>query len=234
MSALRPDATPFEEDGYGGDHFNPTTTAGNTGGSSGGFRESLDVNDWTQRWKVVTSTKTRMVRNLVLHGALVALLLSFAIAIGVAGKHTVNSESLCILRTQPSSNWAEGQSGACARPIATATIAIIISLAMCAYNVRSLQVYKPRDRRIVLAQAGLAFWMAVMTVWAASWAARAKSATCEGLPPGPESCSQLYEKYFERSLGGLTFGIVMGFFAGVGWLVSAYHEFQTYRSSDGI
>ncbi|KAJ3158154.1 hypothetical protein HDU86_003106 [Geranomyces michiganensis] len=229
MSALRPDDDPLED----GHHFNNNNNSYNNPTAGNGFRESLDVNDWTQRWKVVTSTKTRIVHNIILHGVLVTLLFTFAISIGVSGKQSHNGERLCVLRHDPRSNFSQGQSSACARPIATATIAMLISLAMCAYNVRSLKLYKPRDRRVVLAQVGLAAWMAIMTVWAAAWTARAKQATCDAFPPGSD-CVELYDHYFGLSLRGLTFGIVMGFFAGIGWLVSTYQEFQSYRSSDGI
>ncbi|TPX56166.1 hypothetical protein PhCBS80983_g04742 [Powellomyces hirtus] len=198
---------------------------------------ALDLEDWMQKWTVVTSTQTRIYRAIALHAGIVILSLAMALGVGINGKATHNGESLCFLRHRPSlSSVLDGESSACSKPIVEACFSIFFAILLCAYNVRSLIVYKPRDRRVMLAEVAVSGALCALMIWNSAWVARSKDITCDDLytKNRVHDCGNEFKNTYHKSLGGLVFGIVMGFFSAILWGVSAFIEWKAYKSQDSI
>ncbi|TPX58822.1 hypothetical protein SpCBS45565_g07899 [Spizellomyces sp. 'palustris'] len=190
-----------------------------------------DMEEWSARWRVVTSTKTRMWQAIGLHAGHVIGALSLAIAIGVNGMEQRNGETLCLLNMDFSTT---GPKVSCALPITQSVFCTIAAIVIGAYNARSLIIYQSRKRTYMVAECVASLAMMALMFWAASSVSVSLKQTCEIFREhGWGSCSSGFAKY-DKSLPGLTFGIVAGYFSAALWSYSTYKEWNAYRSKESL
>ncbi|KAJ3022250.1 hypothetical protein HKX48_006672 [Thoreauomyces humboldtii] len=209
----------------------------NAGSPFRGSTVSDDLQDWSQRWRVVTSTKTRVTRNIILHAICALFAFLFALTIGTTGRHTDNGERLCVLRAnQTKGNLIYGDEPACRSPVIEGVLSMVLSIAVCAYNVHGLVLYRPRPKRTVLA-------LAVVSVFGALWmfsvavvSSKNLSVTCADLKSRGStngSCSAVFEgRYPGNSYGALVFGLMCGFLSAIAWGASAFREYKVFKAKE--
>ncbi|KAI8822964.1 uncharacterized protein EV422DRAFT_522844 [Fimicolochytrium jonesii] len=193
---------------------------------------------WGRRWQVVTGTKTRMYQSVGLYSAQVVTSLALAITVGVNGRYG----SQCFL--QYNRNYQKmNETAPCTAPITESILSLLLAVAICVYNVRSLKLFIPRNRYAILAEIGFSAVMAFMMCFAGGYLAKAISMTCRNLEVNnkyqEKDCAGLIEMFFvgtnaNAGLAGLKFGVFLGFLSGALWAISAVLEYFAYTQGLGI
>ncbi|KAI8919999.1 hypothetical protein DFJ77DRAFT_223646 [Powellomyces hirtus] len=201
--------------------------------------------DFSQRWRVVTSTKTKLHRSLTLHSAQALTSLTFALAVGVNGIGNFNKENLCVLRSH-SHEILYGEHASCNWPISGASFSILLAVLLALWDFRLLKLAphqtqssqtSQREKRIVFVKTIACAIMGIIMLSSAISVMHSTSQTCKYLYSKNREyskCDNAFATTYGKSLAGLNFGLVVGYVAAGVWLVSAFIEGQAYRRKETL
>ncbi|KAJ3018865.1 hypothetical protein HKX48_002571 [Thoreauomyces humboldtii] len=212
---------------------------------------------WEQRWRVVTSSKTKLHASLLFHGWQLISSIIFAAAIYTNAvfrtpvANTPHSDpttpqsytlyhinSFCVLRYK-SITSIYGDDSACSSPISLAALSAVVALGLLAMDYRTYkrQSSAAPSRRATLIRLVVCLVLAICVLAAATNLMASVAKTCSYLYTKniqDTTCGAPWTRTYGKSLGVLDFGMVVGFVTSLVWFGAAAHQGHVFRTKERL
>ncbi|KAI9105728.1 hypothetical protein DFS34DRAFT_600617 [Phlyctochytrium arcticum] len=203
---------------------------------NGDFRDPMaheaGRQEWAARWRVVSSTKTRMWRAVAVYSAIFATSLISAVLIGVNGYGPQGSSSphTCLLNMRISGT---GPPMACIMPITELTLSMLVSILLALSLLPVFSNYLKDLHRHDRFRPFVCGVMAVIVITAGYGVWKGASSTCEIFREKGLDCGEGLERY-GSGRGGLSFGLFLAASSAILWVVSTLVEYNAYRDKCAV